>query len=124
MATRIGELVGFCFQARTISHIMHLRTRGLGSEAVHLALEGFYKKVVKVGDALAEVGASRHGQAALEIPLSAGLPTSNPISMLKAFRAWIDDNRDTVSEHSEIQNMIDELLAEIGGTLYKLERLM
>jgi hypothetical protein len=103
---------------------MHLRTTGLGSEAIHEALDEFYKAIPEHGDQLAETGTARHGREVLEIPVATFLPSGNPIAMLKAFRSWIDDNRGECSEYSDIQNQIDEVLTQINSTLYKLERLM
>lgn len=122
--SRLNELVGLCFHSRTLAHIMHLRTTGLGSEAVHEALDEFYKAVPEFGDSLAETGTSRHGREVLDIPTNTFLPTGSPVAMFKAFRSWIDDNRASCSEYSDIQNQIDELLQQINSTLYKLERLM
>lgn len=122
--SKLGELVGLCFTARTLGHIMHLRTRGLGSEAIHNALRDFYNNVIELGDSLAETGTARYGDTVLDIPTDAFLPSANPISMLKSFRSWIDDNRSECGIHSDMQNQVDELLSEINSTLYKLERLM
>jgi hypothetical protein len=41
--------------------------------------------------------------------------------MLKGLRRYIDDNRLAMTDCSEIQNLIDEAVALIDTTLYKLE---
>jgi hypothetical protein len=41
--------------------------------------------------------------------------------MLTKLRAWIDANRKEVSARSELQNLIDEIIDLIDGTLYKLK---
>jgi hypothetical protein len=43
--------------------------------------------------------------------------------MLRGLRRYIDENRLAMCSHSEIQNLIDEIVTQLNTTLYKLENL-
>ena len=43
--------------------------------------------------------------------------------MIRGLRRYIDENRDGMCDHSELQNLVDEIVAQMDSTLYKLENL-
>jgi len=43
--------------------------------------------------------------------------------MIRTLRRYIDENRDMLCHYREIQNLLDEFLAKIDKTLYRLENL-
>jgi len=112
-----SELVMRCFHARTAAHVFHLRSR---SFAEHKALNDFYDDIVDLVDSFAEVYQGEHGLLALD---GAYAPGMNPKAMLAGLAAWIAENRDKVCPRSDthIQNIIDEIVALINETLYKLK---
>ena len=115
-----GELVGRCFQARTEAHIAHLTTK---SFAQHKALNEFYDEIVDLADAFAENAQGRAG-ALLKYPRisprSSDSDTSKPLTVIEALRTWVDENRDDCGDESELQNLIDEIVALCNSTIYKL----
>lgn len=114
----IAALVMQLFHARTNAHVLHLRTR---SYAAHKALNEFYDDIVDLSDDLAESYQGRYGiQDYPELPYK---PESDPVMMLRGLRRYIDDNRQAMCQHSEIQNTIDEIVTLLNSTLYKLENL-
>lgn len=114
----IAALVMQLFHARTNAHVLHLRTR---SYAAHKALNEFYDDIVGLSDDLAESYQGRYGiQDYPELPYK---PESDPVMMLRGLRRYIDDNRQAMCQHSEIQNTIDEIVTLLNSTLYKLENL-
>ena len=114
----IAALVMQLFHARTNAHVLHLRTR---SYAAHKALNEFYDDLVDLSDDLAESYQGRYGiQDYPELPYK---PESDPVMMLRGLRRYIDDNRQAMCQHSEIQNTIDEIVTLLNSTLYKLENL-
>ena len=114
----VAALIMQLFHARTNAHVMHLRTR---SYAVHKALNEFYDDIVDLTDNLAESYQGRYGiQDYPELPFK---PENDPVMMVRGLRRYIDDNREAMCAHSELQNAIDEIVTLLNSTLYKLENL-
>lgn len=114
----IAGLIMQLFHARTNAHVQHLRTR---SYAAHVALNEFYDSIVGLTDALAEAYQGREG--ILDYPELPYKAESDPIMMIRGLRRYIDENRLSMCSESEIQNLIDEIVAQMDSTLYKLENL-
>jgi hypothetical protein len=114
----IAGLIVQLFHARTNAHIQHLRTKNY---ATHVALNEFYDNIVELTDSLAEATQGRYG--ILEYPELPYTSESDPIMMIRGLRRYIDENRDGMCNHSELQNLIDEIVAQMDSTLYKLENL-
>ena len=112
-----SELVYRCFHARTNAHILHLSTR---SYAAHKALNEFYDEIVDLTDAFAEAYQGDYGL----IPFTTLKYSfqSEPLAMLDELSEWIGANRDKVCDEDDtyLQNIIDEIVALIRGTQYKL----
>ena len=114
----VAALVMQLFHSRTNAHVLHLRTR---SYAAHKALNEFYDEIVGLTDDLAESYQGRYGiQDYPELPYK---QDTDAVTMLRGLRRYIDENRLTMCDHSEIQNKIDEIVELLNSTLYKLENL-
>jgi len=114
---KYGEFVVRCFQARTEAHVAHLMTR---SYAEHKALNDFYDGIVGLADSYAEAAQGREGILTYPVlGLRVG-ERSNPISIPSELRSWIDKNRGSLGEESELQNLVDEIIALCDSTVYKL----
>ena len=111
-----GALIMELFHSRTNAHVQHLRTR---SFAAHKALGEYYDEVVGLADSLAEATQGRYGL--LNYPETPYKAETDPIMGLRTLRRYIDDNRAGMTPDSELQNIIDEIVALIDSTLYKLE---
>ena len=115
-APNCGALIMELFHSSTNSHVQHLKTR---SFSAHMALGNYYKEVLERADAIAEAYQGRYG--IIDYPNLPYKLESDSIMMLKGLRRYIDDNRLAMTDCSEIQNLIDEVVALIDTTLYKLE---
>lgn len=113
-----GVLIIKCFNARTDAHVLHLQTRSL---AEHMALGDFYDKIVGLADSFAEAYQGQYGVID-EFPLKHERATDAQ-DMLGALRDWIAQNRDDVCDDTYAQNIIDEIVALIQTTMYKLKYL-
>ena len=111
-----AALVLELFHVRTNAHMLHLSTR---SYAAHMALGSFYDELVDLVDSFAEAHQGRYGL--LKFPDIPFKKESDPIMMIKTIRRYIDDNRQGMTPDSELQNIIDEIVALMDSTLYKLE---
>jgi hypothetical protein len=111
----MSELVMKLMDAKTNTHVLHLGTR---SYAVHMALNSFYNDIGESADSIAEAWQGSYEEL-LQFPDPAPLQ-KDAIAYLRSLRMWIDNNRDAACDDSEIQNLIDEAVDTIDGTLYKL----
>jgi hypothetical protein len=111
----MAELVMRLMNAVTIAHVQHLGTK---SYAVHMALNEFYQGIGENADEIAEKWQGAYGEL-LVFPNPAPLE-KDPLIFLRKLRFWIENNRGEACDDSEIQNLIDEAMALIDGTLYKL----
>lgn len=112
-----GELVMKCFHARTNAHVLHLKTR---SYAVHKALNEFYDDIIGLTDSFAEAWQGDYGL--IESYPAKFMLASDPQNMLKELSEWIEKNRYECCDEDDtyLQNIIDEIMALIRSTEYKL----
>ena len=115
-APSCGALIMELFHSSTNAHVQHLRTR---SYAAHQALGSYYSDVLDKADSLAEAYQGRYG--IIDFPSLPFKMESDSTMMLKGLRRYIDDNRMKMVQDSELQNILDEVVALIDSTLYKLE---
>ena len=131
------ELVARCFAARTIAHYAHLTT---GSFAQHVALGDFYDAVATAADEFFECWQSIHGKQQPDAFPPMRLAAGDIVSQLMALHTWIADNREEACENyedtddaddakkegagcTELANLIDNILAVVDRTIYKLRYL-
>lgn len=115
MATA-GEFIMRCFEARTAAHVMHLKTT---SYAQHKALQEFYESVIPIVDRFAETYQGEYGL--IEDYPAVKKQHDDPVKMMSDLGKWIEEGRDEISDDTCCQNIIDEVLAVVYSTLYKLK---
>lgn len=96
----------------------HWRTR---SYAAHEALGEFYGGLSDKLDDLVEAKQGRDGL--IDVPELPFRKEQDPVMSIRTMRRYIDENRMLLCGHSEIQNILDELVAKMDKALYKLENL-
>lgn len=114
------QFFGYLFSVRDQAHLAHLRVSGLGAYAAHIALGDFYDGILDKTDELIEVYQGMYGIQTLTIPASTFV---DGLTLVKGCREYVEANRMKVCECSHIQNIIDEIVALIDRTIYKLENL-
>lgn len=107
-----GKFIGMLFQSRDMMHIAHLQTT---SFAEHKALNGYYDGILDLTDKFSEVYFGRFKRVEIVIPESKIMSAAEH---LKEMQQTIDSERNNYP--SEIQNIMDEMLALINKTLYLL----
>ncbi len=114
---KAGEFVLTLLHAATNTHILHLRSQ---SFAEHSALGEFYPAIPELADKLAEAlqGAE---QELLEFPIDYFAPAATGLEELLELKEYVDEERQSISQRPEIQNIIDEISDLIDSTLYKLK---
>lgn len=112
----ISELM----RSRTIVHKMHLATK---SFAEHKALDDYYNDIVGLIDSLVETYQGEYG-IITKYP-EAKLTGTESVSYLSSLLSFIKQNRYKCcdKEDTHLQNIIDEVVALIYQTLYKLKYL-
>lgn len=113
-----SALIAMCFDARTKAHIAHLQTT---SYAQHIALNEFYDNIVGLTDAFAESYQGRFGIISQYPAVS--IQNKDGLAIVKELRNWIDTNRSSCSNLSELQNDIDAIVSQCDSTIYKLTNL-
>jgi len=116
---------GGIVSASMIGHIKHLQQEGEGSFAAHLALKEFYKESVKIADAVIETYQGYKKQITtydLEFVAELIARDVTALEYLEGLREGIQTNRYEVipKEESHIHNELDNMVALIDGTIYKL----
>ena len=107
-----NKFLGILFQSRDIMHLTHLDTR---SFAEHKALNAYYDSILDLTDSFAEKLFGRSGRIEIIIPES---KKQDAITHLKGMQVIIEAERDNYA--SDLQNIMDEMLGLVNGTLYLL----
>lgn len=111
-----GAFVASIMHASTVAHIMHLQTR---SYAEHMALGGLYEGLPGLIDSFAEACQGKYG-------LITGYPTTltvdqgNPLDFVRGLQSMIAVERQMLPQDTQLQNIVDEIVALVDGTAYKL----
>jgi hypothetical protein len=118
-ANAMANFVSTLFASRTQAHIFHLQTP---SFAAHKALNEYYDEIVGLTDSIIESYQGRYG--ILRGYKGEGMWMEDEGSVLKYFEAlcmYVEKNRTILPQDTYIQNQIDEVVALIESTKYKLK---
>jgi len=115
----MANFVSTLFASRTQAHIFHLQTP---SFAAHKALNEYYDEIVDLVDGIIESYQGRYG--ILRGYKSEGAWIEDEGSVVKYFEAlcmYVEKNRNVLPQDSYIQNQVDEVVALLESTKYKLK---
>lgn len=108
--------LGQFFNSRDIMHLAHLQT---SSYAEHKALNAYYDSLLGLIDDMTEAYFGCIGKK-----LSIKIPSAeyiNPETHLKQFKDYVKKHRNVLGlERTDVQNILDEIIALINKTLYLL----
>ena len=114
--SKCAEFIMVLLQARTQTHIYHWQTRKFSA---HIALNEFYKGILKLTDSFVESYQGCYG-IVRNYPLHAPIKEDDsPLNYMCSLCEYIDKNRSMFDE-SYLQNQIDEMITLIETTKYKL----
>jgi hypothetical protein len=120
----MASFISTLFSSRTQAHIFHLQVTGPGSFAAHSALNSYYDDIIGLADGLVESFQGRYG--IVTGYKGEGQWIENTSDIVKYFEAlcmYVEKNRVSLVQDSYIQNQIDEVVALIESTKYKLVNL-
>lgn len=112
-----GELVMRCFNLRTVAHVAHLKT---SSYAQHVALGGLYEDIIPLVDSFAEAYQGDFG--IIDTYPTIAIKSGEALAELNSLTTWIEEHRDDIGDDTSthLQNILDEMLALLSSTRYKL----
>ena len=121
VSTMIANCVNELMNARTSFHKLHLKVKGAGSYAGHIALNGLYDALPGHADDLAE-GYQGAAEILLEIPdtMPRKLSTiEDGLSYIRDLVAMVTTLQGKMP-YSEIVNELDTVKSTLNSTKYKL----
>lgn len=115
---KASELFAQVRSAITAMHFFHLTT---SSYAAHIAAKEFYEGLVPILDEFVEGFSGRYGR--LETFSQSKVQAADGLAIAINLLQWVDKNRAALTDDSELQNIIDEMVGLINSTIYKLRDL-
>jgi hypothetical protein len=115
----IGQFVSTLFASRTQAHVFHLQTP---SFAAHKALNEFYDEIVGITDGIAESYQGKYGiiTGYSNVALQEYESCEAIIMFFEMLCMYVEKSRQMLPQDSYLQNQIDEVVALIKSTIYKL----
>jgi hypothetical protein len=116
MSTFCSEL----FACANIIKIAHLKAKGPGAYAQHVALGDLYDAVSDMADDITESVQGYEGILTISIPATSFM---EPLAYIKGERTKMIAAKSKFTNMPDIANKIDELIGHFSKTIYKLENL-
>lgn len=119
-----SKLFSKLFESREMAHIYHLQVNGEeGSYAAHMALGSFYDGVLELVDELIETYQGQHGLIeGYDIIDTKDTRSKDKIEYFTELADFIKSERKCISvEDTHLHNIVDEVVALVYKTLYKLK---
>lgn len=118
------KLFSKLFESREMAHVYHLQVKGdEGSHAAHVALNEYYDGVLDLIDDLVETYTGQYdivdGYESIDTNIT---KTKDMLEYFKGLAQFIKDSRykALLQEDTHLQNIVDEVVALIYKTIYKL----
>ena len=113
------------FESREMAHVYHLSVKGdMGSYAAHVALGAYYDGILGQIDDLIEIYQGQYGLVeSFDIIDTSTTKTTEPIEYFEELVQFVKSERNQLlsAEDTRLQNIVDEVIALIYKTLYKLK---
>lgn len=115
---QLATFIGTLMQSRNQAHIYHLQT---DSFAQHKALQGYYEDIVDLIDGLVESYQGRNGILRGYKMAGTIKEDNNPQIYFEGLAKFVETIRTQIPQDSYLQNQVDEVVALIESTKYKLK---
>jgi hypothetical protein len=112
------------FESREMAHIYHLQVNGeMGSHAKHTALGDYYESVLEFVDEMIEVWQGQYGIIEeYDVIDTSTTKEKDTIEYFNELVRFIKEERKCIpTEDTHLHNIIDEVVALVYKTLYKLK---
>ena len=119
----VVKLFSKLFESRERANIFHLQVRGeMGSGHAHLALGDYYNSVLELIDNLIETYQGQYGIVENYYTIDPNVADLDKIDYFTDLANCIKEYRKCISsEDTHLHNTIDEIVALVYRTLYKLK---
>lgn len=116
-----GQFCGDLFACADIIKIAHLKAKGPGSYAQHVALGELYDSITDMADDITETIQGYKGILTISIPATS---YQEPVAYIKSKRVSIIGMLEKIEqEMPDVSNKLQDLIGVMSKTLYKLENL-
>lgn len=119
----VSKFFSKLFESREMAHVYHLQVKGEeGSYAAHMALGSYYDGILEFIDDLIEIYQGQYDVIeGYDIIDTSTTKSKDKIEYFKELADFIKTERKCISDDdTHLHNIIDEVLALIYKTLYKL----
>ena len=119
-----AKLFSKLFESREMAHIYHLQVNGdMGSHAKHTALGDYYDDVLGLIDSIIEVFQGQYGIVEeYDVIDTSETRSKDTIEYFNELARFIKEERKCINaEDTHLHNIVDEVVALVYRTLYKLK---
>lgn len=112
------------FESRQITHVYHLQVKGdEGSYASHMALNAYYSGILELLDEIIEVYQGQYGIIDKYDTINTDLTeTKEKLAYFEEFVTFVRKERACIpAEDTHLHNIVDEMVALLYKTLYKIK---
>lgn len=120
------KLISTLMASRDQAHIFHWQTTGIGSFAMHMALNAYYDEIPGLTDGLVESYQGKHGIVKGYTPADQfdEFNSGNVLKYFKGLSMYVERAYDKLdAKDTYIINQLDNVKELIYSTIYKLENL-
>ena len=113
----VANIFGTLQECVTITWRLHLKTR---KHHIHVTLNEFYDKALDIVDDIIEQYQGIYGVVEDTFTNCVACDGKSESEYLTELKTFIENNRCVLGDHSEINSTIDEFIALIDSTIYKI----
>lgn len=118
-----GQFIAYLLSCATQIHIYHLRAKGAGSFAAHMALGELYDAMPDMADTIAESIQGKMGLLVYDMTVTYNSNYPEAASYVREVIKYVETTRKSICQDTYVQNQIDGVVEKLYSTLYKLENL-
>lgn len=118
-----GQFLAYLLTCAPQIHIYHLRAKGQGAFAAHMALGELYDALPDMVDPIAESIQGKVGLLAYDITVTYNSSYPEALAYVKDMVKYVETNRKDILQDTYVQNQIDGIVEKLYSTIYKLENL-
>ena len=119
----VSKFISKLLESREMAQVYHWTVKGdMGSHAAHLALEAYYSGVIELIDELVEVYQGQYGLIeGYETIDTTETKSKDKLEYYKEVVESVRSNRKCIKEEdTHLHNIVDEIVALLYKTIYKL----
>lgn len=118
-----GQFIAYLLSCAAQIHIYHLRAKGAGSFAAHMALGELYDAMPDMADTIAESIQGKMGLLVYDMTVTYNSNYPEAASYVREVIKYVETTRKSICQDTYVQNQIDGVVEKLYSTLYKLENL-